>query len=278
VPQVWLNGRLVEAADATVPALDRGVLWGQGLFETMRVYDGRVWALDDHLVRLHAGAEVIDVPVPEASEVARAIDEVVAANDLKDAGTRITITRGSGPVDPQADADQPPNVIVTAWPLRDYTELYDKGVALVTIAGGGRPLAGLKTTSYVMSVAGRVIAKRAAADDALFLGESGRVLEATGSNLFVVEGESIITPPLEEGILPGVTRRHLMAVAPRAGFVVREEPVTLSQLFACDEVVLTSSLREVYPARTVDGRDVRRLGVDQKLRAAYHAAVLDALD
>ena len=277
MPRIWLNGGLVQAADATVPALDRGVLWGQGLFETMRVYGGRVWALDDHLVRLRAGAEAIDVPIPEAEELARAIDAVVSANDLSEAGTRITITRGSGPVDPQADPDASPNVIVTAWHLRDYTELYDKGVALVTIAGGGRPLAGLKTTSYVVSVAGRVIAKRAGAEDALFLGDGGRVLEATGSNLFVVEAGNLITPPLEEGVLPGVTRRHVMTVALRAGFLVREEPVTLSQLFEGDEVVLTSSLREVYRARTVDGREVRRCGVAEKLRAAYHAAVLEVL-
>src|SRR6266851_393019 len=98
-----------------IPALDRGVLWGYGLFETMRVYGGRVWAIDDHLERLNAGAAAMDVPVPGATVLQRGIDDVIAVNDLDDAGTRITITRGTGPVDPQADADGPPNVIITAW-------------------------------------------------------------------------------------------------------------------------------------------------------------------
>jgi branched-subunit amino acid aminotransferase/4-amino-4-deoxychorismate lyase len=277
VALIWLNGALVEEAEAMIPALDRGVLWGYGLFETMRVYNKRVWAIDDHLVRLDAGAAAMDIPVPGARELKRGIDDVVAANSLEDAGTRITITRGTGPADPQAEADGPPNVIITAWKLRDYTRLHADGVSLVTIPGGGRPLAGLKTTSYAASVAGRVIAGRAAADDALFLGEGGRVLEATGSNLFVVRGTNLITPPLDESVLPGVTRRHVMSVAPRIGLVVREELVSLSQLFEADEVVLTSSLREVYPVRSIDGREVPRSDVSGRLRAVYREAVLEAL-
>ena len=270
--QIWLNGELVDAAKAMVPALDRGVLWGQGLFETMRVYAGRVWALDDHLERLHTGAAAIDVPVPPASTLEKAIADVLGANDLHNAGARITITRGTGPVDPQADADGPPNVIVTTWTLHDYTKLYADGVALVTIPGGGRPLAGLKTTSYVVSVAGRIIARRASVDDALFMGDGGRVLEATASNLFVAEGARIVTPPLEDGVLPGVTRRHVMRVAVDLGLTVVEEPVTLARLFGADDVVLTSSLREVYPVRAIDGRDVPRGNLMLAARQRCHRA------
>jgi branched-chain amino acid aminotransferase len=275
--RLWLNGSLLDAEGASVPALDRGVLWGQGLFETMRVYRRCVWALRDHIERLAEGAAAIDVEVPPAAELAAAIAEVLDANGLEDAGTRVTITRGTGPVDPHAEPTGSPNVIVTAWPLHDYTALYRDGVALVTIPGGGRPLAALKTTSYVVSVAGRIFAHRAGADDALFLGEDGRVLEATGSNLFAAEGARLVTPPLEDGLLPGVTRRHLIGVAPRAGFTVVEEPLPLSRLHEVDEVVLTSSLREVYPAGSVDGRTLARAGVADALRDAYHAAVLDAL-
>jgi branched-subunit amino acid aminotransferase/4-amino-4-deoxychorismate lyase len=228
-------------------------------------------------LRLAEGAAAIDVPVPPRTELAAAIDDVVAANGYGEAGTRITITKGTGPVEPHVDADGPPNVIVTAWALPDYTALYRDGVALVTIPGGGRPLAGLKTTSYVVSVAGRILAKRAGAEDALFLGDEGRVLEATGSNLFVVEGRRIVTPPLDESVLPGVTRRHVIDVAPRVGLSVVEEAVTVERLFEADEVLLTSSLREVYRARTVDGRAVARGAVETELRDAYHAAVLEAL-
>jgi len=271
---VWLNGEVVDESEAMIPALDRGVLWGYGLFETMRSYGGAVWALDDHYDRLCRGGELIDLAVPDADVVRGALDAVLAANDLGDAGVRVTITAGAGPSDPQADANQPPNVLATAWPLRDYTELYAEGAVLVTIPGGGRPLAGVKTTSYAVSVAGRVIARRAGGDDALFLDGEGHVLEATGSNVFVVRGDRLVTPPLTEAVLPGVTRLHVLGVAADAGFKTLEEPLRLDDVFAADEVVLTSSLREVYPARSIDGRAVNRGQMAEKLRDAYRAAVL----
>jgi branched-subunit amino acid aminotransferase/4-amino-4-deoxychorismate lyase len=168
-------------------------------------------------------------------------------------------------------------LIVTAWPLRDYTDLYAKGAALVTLAEGGRPLAGVKTTSYAVSVAGRVFAKRAGADDALFLGGHKRILEATGSNLFVVEGERMRTPSIDDAVLPGVTRRYVMDVATQEGFEVTEDTLYMDDLLAADEVILTSSLREVYPARSVDGQALRTSGHAGRLREAYHAFVLETL-
>jgi branched-chain amino acid aminotransferase len=126
-------------------------------------------------------------------------------------------------------------------------------------------------------VAGRVIARRAGADDALFVGDGGCVLEATASNLFVLRGNVLSTPPLSEAVLPGVTRRCVLAVAADVGLSTAEEALRLDDLYAADEVVLTSSLREVYPARSVDGRDVNRGEVVEKLRDAYHAAVLSSL-
>jgi branched-chain amino acid aminotransferase len=243
----------------------------------MRVYEGRPWAFDDHYARLVKGGEVIGLVAPEADVMRRALDETIGANELDDAGVRVTVTAGAGPADPQSDPDEPPNVLVTAWPLRDYSDLYENGAALVTIAGGGRPLAGVKTTSYAVSVAGRVIARRSDADDALFVGEGGCVLEATGSNLFVLRGNELVTPPLSEAVLPGVTRRWVLDVAREVGLSTVEEALILDDLYDADEVVLTSSLREVYPARSVDGRELSRGGVVDKLRDAYHAAVLRSL-
>lgn len=274
---VWLNGELVAEEEATVPALDRGVLWGYGLFETMRAYGGRVWALEDHYHRLGRGGELVDLRPPELPVLDEALGAVLEANSLRDAGVRVTVTAGAGPSDPQADPVGRPNALVTAWTLRDYSELYERGAALVTLPGGGRPLAGVKTTSYAVSVAGRVAARRAGADDALFLGEDARVLEATGSNLFVAMENRLVTPPLTEAVLPGVTRRHVLRVAPEAGFEVEEAPVGLDDVMAADEVVLTSSVREVYPVRSVDGKDLGRAGVSERLREAYRAAVLDDL-
>ncbi len=274
---VWLNGELLPEERAVVPALDRGVLWGYGLFETMRAYGGRVWAFGEHCERLRAGADIIGLEVPDETVLRSALDDVLTANGLSDAGVRVTMTAGPGPSDPQSDPTGPPTVLATAWPLRDYTDLYEQGAALATIAGGGRPLAGIKTTSYAVSVAGRVIAGRAGADDALFIGDDGRVLEATGSNIFAVRGNALVTPPLSEAVLPGVTRRHVLGVAGRTGLETVEGSLSVDDLFRADEVVLTSSLREVYPARSVDGRQLKRCGMAAKLRDAYHAAVLESI-
>jgi len=274
---VWINGELLPAAEARISVLDRALLSGTGLFETLRAYEGRPWALEDHYERLCQGAALIDVAVPNLDEIRTGIAHALAANELADAGVRLTVTGGTGPVDPLSDPDAPPSVIVLVWPLRDYAELYERGAALVTIAEGGRPLAAVKTTSYAVSVAGRVLARRAGADDALFLGGHKRVLEATGSNLMVVSGGEIRTPPTEDAILPGVTRRYVMEVATAEGFDVKEELLYLDDLRAADEVILTSSLREVYLARSVDGEQLRTAGHAARLRDAYHAFVLRAL-
>ncbi len=274
---VWIDGALVAAEEARVSALDRGLLSGYGLFETMRAYGGRAWALDDHYARLCAGGELIDLAVPSIDTLRNAVDEVLRATGTDDGGVRVTLTGGAGPVDVQADPDQPPSVIVIAWPLRDYSELYEKGTSLVTLAEGGRPLAGVKTTSYAASVAGRVFARRAGADDALFLGGHKRVLEATASNVMVVRSNEIRTPPLEDAILPGVTRRYVMDVAAGDGFAVSEELLYLDDLLSADEVLLTSSLREVYAARSVDGQPLRMQGHAARLREAYRRFVLSRL-
>ena len=264
-----MNGELLDAATATVPALDRGLLSGYGLFETLRAYGGKPWAFHDHDARLRAGGELIALDVPDPSTLLDAITATLAANELEEAGVRLTITGGAGPPDVQADPDSPPNVIVIIWPLRDYTDLYEHGARLAALPQGARPLADVKTTSYAVSVAGRVFARRAGADDAVFLGGHKRVLEATGSNLLVASGEHLRTPPLDDAILPGVTRSYVMDVARGLGFTITEEHVYVDDLLAADEVVLTSSLREVYAAASIDGQELKRCGVAERLRTAY---------
>jgi len=273
---IWLNGVLVPPEHATISVLDRGLLSGHGLFETLRSYNGEPWAMADHYARLKTGAEWIDLHLPDEAHVAEALRDTVHSNELTDAGVRVTITAGAGPVDAQSDADQGTNMFVLAWPLRDYTALHRDGARVVTFREGARSLAQVKSISYAMSVAGRVYARRAGADDALFTADDGRVLEATGSNLFACTGERLTTPPLDEGILPGVTRHHVIEVAKEIGFDVEEAPVTVDDLSRADEVVLTSSLREVYRAQSVDGVSLGDAGVAVRLREAYRERVLNA--
>lgn len=274
---VWFNGDVMAESEARVSVLDRGVVWGYGLFETLRAYGGRIWAFQEHYERLRAGSEALEIAIPPAEVAHGAMRTVLEANGLADAGVRLTITGGAGPADPHEEPFEAPNVAVTAWPLRDYSSLYESGVALVTLPGGGRPLAELKTTSYAVSVAGRVAARRAGADDALFVGDGDLVMEATGSNLFVVRGDALVTPPLATGVLPGVTRRTVMEVAHRTGLRPQEAVLRVSDLFDAEEVVLTSSLREVYAARSLDGRALPRASHAEALRGAYREAVSAAL-
>jgi branched-chain amino acid aminotransferase len=269
---VHLNGELVDAQDARISVLDRGLLNGYGLFETIRAYGGKPWAFDEHHARLERGAELLDITVPSADDLRVAVLDVLHANGLLESGVRLTITGGTGPVDVQSDPDSPPSVIVIAWPVRDYSDIYERGASLVTLAEG-RPLAGVKTTSYAVSVAGRVFARRAGADDAVFLGGHKRVLEATGSNLFVARDGELVTPPLDEAILPGVTRSYVIEVARELGHSVKEDILYMDDVLAGDEIVLTSSLREVYPAASIDGKKLRRRGVADELRAAYRELV-----
>jgi branched-chain amino acid aminotransferase len=275
---VWLNGELMSADEARIPVLDRGVIWGYGLFETLRAYGGRLWAFEEHYERLRAGSEVLELPIPPAGVVREAMDAVLAAGGLSDAGVRVTVTRGAGPPDPHAEPTDPPNAFVSAWPLRDYSALYELGASLVSLPGGGRPLAGVKSTSYAASVAGRLVARRAGADDALFVGPAGRVLETTGANVMAVRGDRLTTPAIQEAILPGVTRRTVLGVAVAVGLRPEEAPLNVADLFESDEVLLTSTLREVYPARSIDGRECGRGPLAARLRAAMHESILTTLD
>lgn len=274
--RIWLNGELLDADRGVLPALDRGVLWGQGLFETLRAYGGQPCWLEEHHERLLAGAEALEIEVPGLESLREAFREVLEGNGLGEAGVRVTVTAGAGPPEPHADATGRANTIVTAWALPDYEELYAEGAALVTLPEGGRPLAGIKTTSYAPSVAGRIAARRAGGDDGLFVGAGEEVLETTGSNLLVVSGRAIATPPLG-GVLPGVTRAKVIEAAGVEGFEVVERRVTVDDLFEADEVLCTSSLREVYPVRSVDGRPTRRRKVARRLREAYRKMVREEL-
>lgn len=270
--RIWLNGELVEADRAMIPALDRGVLWGQGVFETLRAYEGRPCWVEEHHERLLAGAEALQLRAPDLATVQEAFRAVLEGNDLGDAGVRVTVTGGAGPPEPHADATGTPNTIVTAWPLPEYGDLYDEGAALVTLPEGGRPLAAIKSTSYAPSVGGRIAARRAGGDDGLFVGPGEEVLETTGSNLLVCSGRAIATPPLGR-VLAGVTRAKVLEIAGEQGFEVVERRVSVDELFDAEEVLCTSSLREVYPVRSVDGRPTRRRDVARRLREAYRRRV-----
>lgn len=281
-PWVWLDGALVRENAARISPADRGFLLGDGLFETMRAYGGRPFRLADHLARLEAGAARIGLELPD--DLRDAVAVTLEANDLDNAAVRITVSRGvTGPgLTPPLEAE--PTVLVTARAYRPRAEWYTHGIAANFASGRldeHRASAGLKQLGYLDGVLALREARAAGAEDALLLDTEGHVAEAAASNLFVVVGGVLRTPPLSCGILPGITRAVVLELAAARGLATREEPLTPATVSTAEEAFLTSSLRELVPLTRLSGRTLgngspgaitRALLEDYQRQARAHAA------
>ena len=255
---VHLNGALVREEDARISPFDRGLLLGDGVFETMRAYGGRPHAMDAHLDRLRRGCEALRLPFPDG--LPEAVRAVLDANGLADAAVRVTLTRGPGGRGASPRGAGPPTVLVTASPVHHAPETYERGLRLVTASrrrvGSESVDPSVKTLGYLVNVLARMEAEDAGADDALFVDHAGHVVEATQANVLLVRGDELATPPLSSGCLPGVTRADLLALAPALGLRAAERALTREDLLGADEVVLCASVLEVAPVVALDGRPV----------------------
>ena len=252
---VYLNGELVAAEQAALPALDRGLLYGYGLFETMRSYGGRVFRLAEHYRRLAAGAALLAIAVPLTLDVLEeAIDATLARNGLAGAYVRLTLTAGPGGDGGKA------SVVLFARDLTEYpAELRGRGMAAVVSAvrrNETSPLARVKSLNYLDNLLAREEARRSGAGEALLLNTLGFVAEGAASNVFLVRDGALLTPGVEAGALPGITRQVVMDLAGEEGMAVEEANVTLPALFGAGEAFLTNSVMEVMPLVSVDGRPV----------------------
>jgi len=274
---VFLNGRFLPAEQASLSIFDRGFLYGDGLFETVRVFRGRPFLWAEHLARLTQGATRLGLRLPlAADELTGVAGELLRRNGLADATLRLALSRGPGPRGySPLGADQPTLVLtVHAAPPSDAPD--PAPCRLVTAAYRvpcGDPLSTWKTSCKLLNVLARRDAELAGADEALLLNTAGRVAETTGANLFWFDGPALCTPDLAEGALAGVTRGHVLALARNLGWIVRETAALPSAVAAAEAVFLTNcslGLREVVELdATPLGRDPR-LGV---LRAAYHDSI-----
>ncbi|MBW3627581.1 MAG: aminotransferase class IV, partial [Actinobacteria bacterium] len=245
-PPVWVNGRLLPADQAAVSAFDHGVVVGDGVFETMRVYRGTPFALRRHLDRLGHSAAGLGLALPGRSTLEGALAEVLAASGLAEARLRLTVTGGPAPLGSGRGAG-PPTVIAAVAPLDPVPPTAE--VAVVPWPRNERgAVAGLKTTSYAENVVALARAAAAGAGEAIFANTRGELCEGTGTNVVVGVGGRLLTPPLSSGCLAGVTRALVLE---RCG--VEEQPLPLSALADADEAFLTSTTREVQPIATVDG-------------------------
>ncbi|MCL5104578.1 MAG: aminodeoxychorismate lyase [Armatimonadetes bacterium] len=252
----YVSGSIVRRDEAGVAIDDRGLLFGDGLYETIRVRDGQCVRLDAHLERLRAGMETLSFGQrPEDSLIARAVESVLEANNLIDARARLTVTRGlsEGP-GRTGRSSSPPTVIVTADPLPESRPSPARVIFSSIRKDEASPLCRVKSLNHLPNVYGRIEAERAGVDDGIFLNTLGNVCEGLSSNLFLVKGNSLITPSLDQGPLPGTARAAVIDLAPGLGLDVEERAVRPEELFDADEVFLTNAITLVRPVREVDGK------------------------
>lgn len=263
--KVWIDGALLDEAEARVSPSDHGLLVGDGVFETMKVVDGTAFAMRRHLERLHRSCGPMGLEPPGDDVLRAAIDQVIAANEPNVGRVRITVTGGPGPIG-SGRGGGPATTIVLAGESPGWEEA--AGVVVVPWPRNERSaVAGLKTTSYAENVVALAHARERGASEALFANTAGSLCEGTGSNVFVVLGGHLLTPPLESGCLAGVTRELLLEVA-GAG----EADIPIEALVEAEEVFLASSTRDVQPVASVDGRPVLCPGpLTEAARAAFAA-------
>lgn len=281
-----MDGVLVPPSEARVSVFDRGFLYGDSVFETLRTYGGRAFALRDHLERLARSARLVHIELPVGldrlqAEVERALEEA-KARESGESYVRLMLTRGVGALglDPGL-AVGPLRVMIVAPLVPPPPEAYEKGVAVISYAthrpGDATPAAGAKIGNYLVAVLAMKEAREQNATEALIVDGSGHVVEGATSNVFAVRAGALHTPSERDGILPGITRSTILAVARALGIEVRFEPLELASLTTVsEEVFISSSIREILPVVRVDGQPVGAGApgpVTQRLLATFRERV-----
>jgi branched-chain amino acid aminotransferase len=259
---IYLNGEFVPREKAVVSVFDHGLLYGDGIFEGIRAYNGRVFKLGEHLDRLYEGAKTIALEIPVSKEEMQEIVlETLRRNELRDAYIRLVVTRGVG--DLGLDPRKCPKAFVfcIAASITLYPEeLYEKGLSVITVATRRNiPTACIprvKSLNYMNNIYAKIEAARSGVPEAIMLNQEGYVTEATGDNIFLVKKGVLITPALHVGLLEGVTRNAVMDLARERNIPVEERVFTLYDVYTADEVFLTGTAAELIPTVEVDGRKI----------------------
>lgn len=266
--RVYINGSIVPENRAAVSVFDRGLNYGDGLFETMKAECGKVEFLKDHLSRLKKGLRLLGFPAGSLKPLEHdikdgAVQRLLKANGLhaKTACLRMTVTRGTDP-DGHLPKKTAPTVIMVAKPIdTDYvSRIRTHGVSAILLRGCGPAMPGVKSLNYLPSVIGKAEAARSGAVEGIFIGPDSSLREGTSSNIFVVSGGALVTPPVssetDEGVLPGVIRKAVIRLAMKKGLPVREARVCAKDLRSCSEAFLTNSIWGVVPLISVDKKKV----------------------
>lgn len=260
---IWLNGEFVDRDDATVSVFDHGLLYGDGVFEGIRVYDGIVFKLEEHIQRLYKSAQVINLDIPMSQEeMVRASVEACRENGVDNGYIRLVITRGIGDLGLDPDKCEEPTVFIIAADIELYPqEIYEKGLELITVPTRRNQHEAInprvKSLNYLNNIMGKMEAKQAGYQEGIMLNEQGYVVECTGDNIFVIDGDRVMrTPPPYMGALEGITRSSLMEIARDLGYEVVEEPLNRYDLYVANEVFVTGTAAEALPVIEIDGREI----------------------
>ena len=276
--KAWVDGALVDLAQARVSILDHGFLVGDGVFETLRVYRGTPFAWTRHLERLYTSARGLGIEPPDAALLRAAASDVLAANALVEGRLRITVTAGIAPPG-SGRGNAPPTAFVVAFPIEPAATRIDVVTVPWTRNEKGA-IAGLKTISYAANVRALAYAHERDAGEAIFANTQGNLCEATGSNVFVVRDGALLTPPASAGCLLGVTRALLLELAAAAGISSFERDIALAEFVHAEEAFLSSTTREMQPISRIDGARLPQVGgpVVEKLAARFRDLVARDLD
>jgi len=275
---IWVDGALVDDDAARISPMDHGLLTGDGVFETLRVYGGVPFAWTRHVARLGRSAGALGLVPPDGATLRAAADAVIAANDLPDARLRITVTGGVAPLGSERGT-VPPTVVIASGEMRPWPPTADV-VVVPWVRNERGATAGLKTTSYAENVRALAFAHERGASEAIFPNTQDLLCEGTGSNVFLVVDGGLVTPPLASGCLAGVTSDLVLLLCERIGIACAERDVPVASLAAADEAFLTSSTREVHPIAHVDGHalPVAPGPITRALQDAWRDLLADDLD
>ncbi len=258
--QIYIDGHYYDKEDAKISVYDHGLLYGDGVFEGMRSYGGQVFRLEEHLDRLWKSAKAICLEIPlSAQEMADAVNATLKLNGIQDGYIRLIVTRGAGAlgIDP-FKCSHPQVIIITDCITLYPAEFYENGLEIITVATIRNHPAALspriKSLNYLNNVLAKIEGLQAGCVEALMLNHNGEVAECTGDNFFLVRDGQVLTPPVEAGILEGITRDFAIELAREEGLPVRETTLTRHDVYIADECFLTGSAAEIIPVVKVDSR------------------------
>ncbi|MBI5196703.1 MAG: branched-chain-amino-acid transaminase [Nitrospirae bacterium] len=278
---IYLNNKLVLRDKALISVFDHGFLYGDGIYETLRAYDGVAFKFDEHIERLFRSAAMIGLKIPMSpADIKKAVYKTIRANKLKEAFIRINISRGAGPIGLDPRLCPEPTFVIICNPFKDYPEqYYEKGVKVVIVnvrrnfKNALNPM--IKSLNFLNNVLANIEGMKEDAHEAIMLNYKGYIAEGTTSNIFFIKNKTLFTPELEVGILDGITRRIILNLADEAGMKLSEGRFIPDDVYDADEVFISSTTREIMPVTKIDDIKIgSKTGrITKALLAAYRKKV-----